>query len=231
MRIRVKFAKKESVRYLGHLDIMRFFQRCFNRAGIRMEYSAGYNPHQKMSFAQPLGVGILSEGEYLDAEVADGQEPAEICRRLDAVCGDGFSVLSVRAVEEGAEKAMAALQYASYDMDVADLLSGSGFASPEDFLGHALSALLAKESVPVIKKTKKGEKEIDIRPLICSLKPVGSLIRATVTAGSDNNLKPDILLRAVFADSPIEYRFENVTIKRRGLFAKDYIPLEQYQTI
>lgn len=231
MRIRVKFAKKESVRYLGHLDIMRFFQRCFNRAGIRMEYSAGYNPHQKMSFAQPLGVGILSEGEYLDAEVADGQDPDDICRCLDAVCGDGFSVLSVRAVEEGAEKAMAALQYASYDIDVADLLSGSGIPLQSDFLGHALSALLRKESVPVIKKTKKGEKEIDIRPLICSLKPVGSLIRATVTAGSDNNLKPDILLQAVFADSPIAYHFENVTIKRRGLFAKDYIPLEQYQTV
>ena len=122
LRIRIKFAKKDSVKYLGHLDIMRFFQRCFNRAEVKMEYSAGYNPHQKMSFAQPLGVGIISRGEYLDAEIADGQDLNEICQRLNGVCGDGFEVINVKAVEEGAKKAMAALQFASYEVDVRRLV-------------------------------------------------------------------------------------------------------------
>lgn len=195
-----------------------------------MEYSAGYNPHQKMSFAQPLGVGILSCGEYLDAEVADGQDPEEICRRLNRVCGSGFTVLSVHVLQENAKKAMAALQFASYDIDVSAFLSGESRESAERILGQALSALLSEKQVIVTKKTKSGEKEADIRPQIRSLKPVGQMIRTTVTAGSDNNLKPDTLLRAVFLPSPVDYQPEKVTIKRRELYAEDYIPLEQYQT-
>ena len=85
MRVRIRFEKKQPVRYLGHLDIMRFFQRTLNRAGVKMEYSGGFNPHQKMSFAQPLGVGILSEGEYLDAEIAPGQDLNQILENLNRV--------------------------------------------------------------------------------------------------------------------------------------------------
>lgn len=242
MRVRIKFAKKESVKYLGHLDIMRFFQRCFNRAEVKMEYSEGYNPHQKMSFAQPLGVGIISRGEYLDAEIASGQNLEDICRRLNDVCGDGFEVLNVKAVEEGAKKAMAALQFASYEVDVrrlAALLADLGQTDVENsavnldafdtVVNHAISDLLSADQILVSKTTKSGTREVDIRPQIIELSEKDGIVKMKVTAGSDNNLKPDTLLASIFAKTNIEYQKEKITITREELYADGFVPLDQFQ--
>ena len=104
MKVRIKFTKEVSVKYLGHLDIMRFFQRCCNRAGVKMVYSEGFNPQQKMSFAMPLGLGIESRGEYLDCEIADGQDLEDVKERMNRVSGDGFHIISVRELKENATK-------------------------------------------------------------------------------------------------------------------------------
>lgn len=255
MRVRIKFAKKESVQYLGHLDILRFFQRCFNRADVRMEYSEGFNPHQRMSFAQPLGVGIVSSGEYLDAEIADGQDLKKICERLNEVCGEGFEVLSVRAVKEGAKKVMAAVRYASYRVEVSGLISNtekteSEFASlrkdPEDVLRKAIEKLLVKDRITVIKRTKSGEREVDIRPQMMELSlekkdqkselknacaQADCVVCMTVTAASDNNLKAETLMQQIFSESEIAYDREKIKIQRVDLFADDMIPLDKFQTI
>ena len=242
MRVRIKFAKKESVKYLGHLDIMRFFQRCFNRAEVKMEYSEGYNPHQKMSFAQPLGVGIISRGEYLDAEIASGQDLEDICRRLNDVCGDGFEVLNVKTVEEGAKKAMAALQFASYEVDVRRLAAvaadlgqtdvENSAVNLEEFdsvVNRAISELLSEDHIMVSKTTKSGTREVDIRPQIVELSEKDGNVKMKVTAGSDNNLKPDTLLASIFAKTDIEYQKEKITITREELFADGFVPLDQFQ--
>ena len=244
MRVRIKFAKKESVKYLGHLDIMRFFQRCFNRAEVKMEYSEGYNPHQKMSFAQPLGVGIISRGEYLDAEIANGQDLEAICRRLNEVCGDGFEVLNVKAVEEGAKKAMAALQFASYEVDVKPLACEAADIDPDDtdnsaerlaefdsIVNRAISELLSQDQIMVSKTTKSGTREVDIRPQIIELSEKDGIVKMKVTAGSDNNLKPDTLLSSIFAKTNIEYHKEKITITREELFADGFVPLDQFQCV
>lgn len=75
MKIRIKFSKYGTMKYIGHLDMMRFFQKAIRRAGIDVRYSEGFSPHQIMSFAAPLGVGMESRGEYMDIEVLsmDGQ--------------------------------------------------------------------------------------------------------------------------------------------------------------
>lgn len=226
MRIRIKFEKKQPARYLGHLDIMRFFQRVFNRADVKMEYSGGFNPHQKMSFAQPLGVGILSEGDYLDAEIASGQDPARILEDLNRVCGDGFSVRSVKEVKEGTKKAMAALAYAEYEVDLCALLPEA-----EPVLCRKIPELLARPEIPVMKTTKSGTREVDIRPQILRLSYENGTLFLLVTAGSGNNLKPDTLLAELFRESEVEYQREKVTIVRKELYAEGQIPLGEFQTV
>ena len=69
MKIRIKFRKYGNMKFIGHLDVMRYFQKAIRRADVGIRYSEGFSPHQIMSFAAPLGVGITSEGEYLDIEV------------------------------------------------------------------------------------------------------------------------------------------------------------------
>ena len=66
LKIRIKFAKTGIMKYIGHLDLMRFFQKVFRRGEIDIKFSSGFSPHPIMSFASPLGVGLTSEGEYLD---------------------------------------------------------------------------------------------------------------------------------------------------------------------
>ncbi len=69
MKIRIKFSKQGNMRFIGHLDIMRYFQKAMRRADVDIRYSEGFSPHQIMSFAAPLGVGLTGSGEYLDIEV------------------------------------------------------------------------------------------------------------------------------------------------------------------
>ena len=66
MKIRVKFSKHGAMKFIGHLDIMRYFQKAIRRAEIPIVFTEGFSPHMVMSFASPLGVGIESEGEYMD---------------------------------------------------------------------------------------------------------------------------------------------------------------------
>ena len=71
MKVRVKFAKEGVMKFIGHLDIMRYFQKAVKRAGLDASFSEGFSPHMVMSFASPLGVGIESEGEYMDIEIRE----------------------------------------------------------------------------------------------------------------------------------------------------------------
>ena len=65
MKIRIKFRKYGTMKFIGHLDVMRYFQKAIRRADVDVCYSGGFSPHQIMSFAAPLGVGITSRGEYV----------------------------------------------------------------------------------------------------------------------------------------------------------------------
>ena len=69
MKIRIKFSKTGVMKFIGHLDIMRYFQKAIRRAEIDVTYTGGYSPHQVMSFAAPLGVGLESQGEYFESTI------------------------------------------------------------------------------------------------------------------------------------------------------------------
>ena len=118
MKLRIKFNKYGPVRFIGHLDVMRFFQKAIRRAGIDVAYSQGFSPHQIMSFAQPLSVGLTSNGEYMDVEVNSIVSCEDVKRKLNEVSVPGIEVLSVKVLPEKAENAMASvrqhpIQYAS----------------------------------------------------------------------------------------------------------------------
>ena len=89
MKVRIKFSKEGPVKFVGHLDTMRYFQKAIRRANLPVAFSGGYSPHMIMSFAAPLGVGTESLGEYFDLELAETVPTSEITRRLDAVMVEG----------------------------------------------------------------------------------------------------------------------------------------------
>lgn len=103
MKIRIKFRKYGALKFVGHLDMMRYFQKALKRAGIDMKYSEGFNPHMIMSFAAPLGVGITSDGEYFDIEVLSTKSTEESLKVLNEAMVEGVEVTSYVALPDTAK--------------------------------------------------------------------------------------------------------------------------------
>ncbi|MBQ7678590.1 MAG: DUF2344 domain-containing protein, partial [Butyrivibrio sp.] len=112
--VRIKFSKHGPIRFLGHLDVMRYFQRSVRRAGIDVRYSEGYSPHQIMSFAQPLSVGATSDGEYLDLSLNREMDPGELCSCLNEVMHEGIVILACEILPERSDKSMTLVAAAEY---------------------------------------------------------------------------------------------------------------------
>ena len=84
MKARIKFRKNGVMKFIGHLDIMRYFQKAIRRAQIPIAFTGGYSPHMIMSFANPLGVGLTSDGEYFDIELTEPIASYEALGRVPA---------------------------------------------------------------------------------------------------------------------------------------------------
>ena len=100
MKIRIKFRKYGTMKFIGHLDVMRYFQKAIRRSDVDIRYSEGFSPHQIMTFAAPLGVGITSNGEYMDIEVLSTEDSQTMIKRLNDVMTEGFEVLEYRLLPD-----------------------------------------------------------------------------------------------------------------------------------
>lgn len=196
MKLRIKFKKYGPVRFIGHLDVMRFFQKAIRRAQIDVAYTAGFSPHQVMTFAAPLGVGLTSNGEYMDIEVNSVTSSQDVLERLNAASVPGIEIVSVKALPEGTGNAMASVAAAAYTVGFREELM------PEIDLAAALPQFLAKEKIPITKETKRGTREIDLRQGIYSLEhkagehPPG-MLAMLVDASSGGNIKPVQVVEAL----------------------------------
>mgnify|MGYP000292669344 CR=1 FL=1 len=114
MKLRIKFRKYGPIRFIGHLDVMRFFQKANRRAELDVAYTGGFSPHQIMSFAAPLGVGMYSNGEYMDIGMDSITDAEDIKERLQAQMVEGVDILSVTILPETAGNAMASVAAARY---------------------------------------------------------------------------------------------------------------------
>ena len=220
MRVRVKFSKTEAMKFIGHLDVMRYFQKALRRAGIPFALSGGFSPHILMSFAAPLGVGKTSTGEYFDLDLREDADPDEIREKLNEQMTEGFSVLSVcRIPEEKASKGMSLVAAADYTVifpvpeqecripDAGcgserltdDAYDGSPLYSPEEAgcSQDCIRRFLDQKEIPVMRKTKRKEEITDIRPWILSLEADRRAVHMRLSAGSVQNLKPELVMQTL----------------------------------
>lgn len=198
MRIRIKFRKSGVMKFIGHLDIMRYFQKCMRRGDIDIAYSEGFSPHQIMSFAAPLGVGVTSDGEYLDIEVHSTKSSEESIQKLNEVMVEGIEIISYRRLGDSDKKAMSAVAAADYEIRIKE-----GYEVPKVDDQDVLERFFVKpKEVLISKKTKKGEKIMDLKKLVYDFRifmengrPVFYL---KVCTGSTDNLKPELVLSAFY---------------------------------
>lgn len=197
------------MKFIGHLDIMRYFQKAMRRAGIDISYSEGFSPHQKMSFASPLGVGLLSRGEYFDIEVNSTMPTKEAIKALNDTMAEGMKVIGYRKLGDNEKNCMAVIAAADYLIHFINKYALIDAADIERFM--------KQKEIKLIKKTKKSEKEIDIRPLIYSMNMTDEGILIQVASGSVNNLKPELVMEALC--NFLEITMPNVVYERMEMYA------------
>lgn len=192
MRVRIKFSKHGVVKFVGHLDIMRYFQKAIRRAGIDVAYSNGFSPHQIMSFAAPLGVGHYSNGEYLDIEIRSHQGRQDMIQRLNDAMVPGITIKNIVALDDNAKNAMASVAAAAYTLEWKE-----GYEVPSD-LAEKAAQFYAQDTIMVTKQTKKSTLELDLKPGIFEFRAEDSSIFLLADASSSGNIKPMLLLEAFY---------------------------------
>ncbi|MBO5059803.1 MAG: DUF2344 domain-containing protein [Clostridia bacterium] len=187
----LKYTRDERVKYISHLDFIRTFHRTVRRAGLLMSFSQGFNPHPVMTIAMPLSVGVTSSCEYIKIGFEGDYSEQEIADRLNEAFPKGFKITAVKRTE-GKEHDFAKLDRAVYVVE-AECGDASAFDA-EKFLQN--SELL------VMKKSKSGVKEADIRPYIYDFSAKCTadnklILTMCLAAGNTYNLKPDSVIDAM----------------------------------
>lgn len=220
--IRIKFSRKGPVSYLGHLDVLRYFQKAIIRAGIDIRYSEGFNPHQILSFAYPLGVSMETEGDYCDIEVNTFASIQDIVDSLNQVMNEGISVISASIVPDDKLNAMASVAMAEYNVVLNDISIVN-----EDIINSYLS----RETIEIEKEGKKGEiKKVDIKEGILELKKNNDMLNMKLLSGSTLNIKPAQVVETLCKYENIDVNIQKIIRVEIYQSSDDdeYIPLGQF---
>jgi len=211
-KLRIKFRKYGPIRFIGHLDVMRFFQKALRRAGIDVAYTQGFSPHQIMSFAAPLGVGLTSNGEYMDIEVNSFTSCQDVQERLNAASVPGLEIVSVNTLPDSAGNAMASVAAASYTVRFRE------GRAPACDIAKQLQSFLAQGTIIVTKETKKGQRELDLKPGIYLLTWSDNTFHMLLDASSAGNIKPAQVVEALLAQCGETLRENALLITREDVF-------------
>ena len=218
--VRLKFRKVGTLQYISHLDLQRTFNRVLVRACLPVWYTKGFNPHAKLVFSTPLSVGAQSVCEFLDIRMDREMDCAEIMERLNRELTDELYITDAYLPNSDFSE----IAWASYDLRI----------HTEGVTGADASVwkkTLTEAPLPLIKKTKAGEKEIDIIPLIHSCDIVWNeetqtMDLATVLrAASGEYLNPEMLITAlklkngILRGNPLE---EWYSIMRTSVLKADF---------
>ena len=218
MKYRVKFTKEEEMKYIGHLDIMRLFQRAIRRAQLPVAYSKGFNPHQLLAFANPLSLGMTSGGEYGDFTFTKAVDTKELVDRLNAVLPEGIRVLSAVLLKEGVKNAMACVEAARYEVRLDRALE-------ENELEKSVSSFLEQPEIIVMKKTKHHMKETDIKPDIYAMQArkdeTGQKLELLLAAGSNRSLKAELVIQEYYRFMGFSFFPYRIAYRRLDLLRKE----------
>lgn len=225
--MRSRFYKKGDMVFISHLDLIRVFERAIRRADIPVAYTQGFNPHPIMAFATALGVGIASEGEYIDIQLSDDMDSGLFMSRLNSVLPDGLKIIKSKKISNKAKSLMSIVCSSIYlvKLKTKRLLNETDIKQYiEDLLDREVIIERKQRKQKRGQRKKKPEfREINIRPLIRDielflLNEYEILLKMHLAAGSRGNLKPEVVVDKLheLAGLPIE-EYET-RIKRLDLF-------------
>ncbi|GAB4549014.1 MAG: hypothetical protein OHK0023_12850 [Anaerolineae bacterium] len=204
-RLRITFAKLGALKYIGHLDLAKTWERILRRAQLKLSYSQGFNARPRMQLAAPLSLGHTSEGELLDIWL-DTPEPLDgLVERLNAVSPPGVPILQIVPVPLQTPSLPTLIESAEYTLTPRD--------EPMPELKAKIAVLMSEKRLLI---TRRGV-PMDIKPLINRIEAdeLGkiSLEMSLSTAGTG---RPDELLALLEVD-PLAMAVHRVRIKLRDV--------------
>lgn len=212
IKYRLKFTKTGNMIFIGHLDFLKFFQRTVKRAGLPIAYSLGFNPHQLVTFAIPLSLGVSSVSEYVDIQLKENMDTLEIKERLNSTMPLGVKILDVRKLEEGEKACAAEVAVGSYKVTLPEKY---------DNIEQAVDFILKSDEINVERVVKKKAKITNIRPLIYELGASDNVVNAVIATGSQGNLKIELLLEQLYKAMDREFIPYKIDIERNGLYKEE----------
>ena len=219
VNVRLKFVKTGNLQYISHLDLQRTFNRVIIRACIPAWYTKGFNPHIKLVFSTPLSVGSQSVCEFLDIRIDREMSCEEIKERLNRELTDELRIVDVYVPEND----FSDIEYAAYDFEIFTSDASEGLA-------EKISKRLSSSPLNLVKRTKAGEKEIDIIPLIKNAEALYDhethtiKIKAILSASSTEFLNPEMVISALKRECGIlqgDLSEERYSIVRTAVMKKD----------
>ncbi|MBQ4607968.1 MAG: DUF2344 domain-containing protein [Clostridia bacterium] len=192
MRMLMQFKKDDIVRHLGLLDLQRTMQRALRRSGLPVAYSKGFNPHMVMAFASALSSGIPGDAELLDVSLCGEVTEEECLAAMNRVLPPALRASRIRLVDDRFPKTAASLAQAEYRITLTGGKAGE--------IAQAVPAFLDREEIMALRKTKKSETMVNIRPMIHELtaqydaEQDRAIIEARVSFVEAATLKPDLLM-------------------------------------
>lgn len=212
--IRIFFEKTGRAKYISHLDMTRCWTRTFNRAGLPMWYTEGFNPHLYMTFALPLSLGFEGLVESLDARLLEDIPLDEVKERLNSVLPAGLQVSRVDDQKMNARE----IKWADYDLRL-------DCEQPQQVLERLLE-FLNRESIVVTKRTKKGSKDMELHGLYTVLdsgtEADAVLLKLRLATGVETNINPTLLLE----NSPVYDEILQTGVCRTAVLTADLQPFE-----
>ena len=198
-RYRITFSKTEAMRFTGHLDLHRAWERTFRRADLPLAYSQGFSPHPRIQLAAALPLGMLGEAELLDVWLEQAIDPGELLDRARRAAPPGIGVVDVQLADLKEANLQQRVQAALFEATPGEKISPVELAA-------RIAQLVSQES---IERQRRG-KTYDLRPLILAIEAGGDPVsapsmRMTLTAREGATGRPEEVL-AVLGLDPVEAR-------------------------
>ena len=210
INLRVKFKKVGNLQYISHLDLVRTMNKIIVRAKLPLWYTEGFNPKPKMVFAAPLSTGVESVCEYMDLRLTEKISPEEALTALNRNMTEEMQVIEAYYPTSK----LTDLKWLSYTVTVF-----SHGITPD--LAERCDKALMSEQIKIMKKTKSGEREVDIKPMIKSASAVydsGNIrISCILSSDSQSFLNPEYI---------VKYLRESV-----GILSSDNLLSESYSIV
>lgn len=211
--IRLWFKKEGLAKYISHLDLVRCMARALKRSGLPVWYTQGFNPHIYLTFALPLSLGQESECEIMQFRLVEELPLNEVKDRLNAALPTGLQVLTAALPQQDLQAIAAA--------DYRVTLEGT------PGLAGRFMAFAQQPQIKTLKRSKKGPKEVDIRPLVLACggeegEGGRALLSLRLAAGGQQNLNPALLIEAYCAQSGEAVK--TASIRRTALYDGEGAP-------